>query len=52
VVQWLSKQGGLIKLRPDHKLSLVRDTTVATRVRMVRDIVENLERIAGEGRAG
>jgi transcription-repair coupling factor (superfamily II helicase) len=51
LVQWLSRQGGLVKLRPDHKLSIVRDMGVAERVRMARDIVENLDRIAGQGRA-
>ena len=51
LVAWLSGKGGLVKLRPDHKLAIVREMDVATRVRMARDVLGNLTRIAGQARA-
>jgi transcription-repair coupling factor (superfamily II helicase) len=46
LVTWLGKSGGLVKLRPDHKLAVNRDMNVAERIRVARDIVGNLNRIA------
>jgi transcription-repair coupling factor (superfamily II helicase) len=46
LVAWLDKQNGLIRLRPDHKLALVRDMTVATRLRTARDILGALASLA------
>ena len=51
LVSWLSSKGGLIRLRPDHKLAIVREMNVATRVRMAREVVENLNRIAVQAKA-
>ncbi len=51
LVAWLAKQGGLIRLRPDHKLAIVREMGVAERVRVARDVVRNLERISREAKA-
>jgi transcription-repair coupling factor (superfamily II helicase) len=51
LVSWLSSKGGLIRLRPDHKLAIVREMTVAQRVKMARDVVENLNRIAVQAKA-
>ncbi|MCW3473858.1 transcription-repair coupling factor [Limobrevibacterium gyesilva] len=51
LVSWLSSKGGLVKLRPDHKLAIVREMNVAERMRMARDMVENLNRIAGQAKA-
>ena len=46
LVAWLGTTKGAVRLRPDHKLSLVRDMTMAQRVRAAADVLENLVRIA------
>ena len=51
LVSWLSSRGGAIRLRPDHKLAVVREMTVAERVRVARDVVVNLNRLAAPGKA-
>ncbi len=61
LVQWLAARGrqqagkrhgpqpGSIRLRPDHKLALAEDMTVAERMRAGRTILQQLTRLAGEG---
>jgi transcription-repair coupling factor (superfamily II helicase) len=51
LVAWLASKGGLVRLRPDHKLAISREMDVATRLRFARDTVANLERIAGQAKA-
>jgi transcription-repair coupling factor (superfamily II helicase) len=51
LVQWLASKNGLVKLRPDHKLAIVRDMNVADRLKMARDVVKNLNRIVREAKA-
>jgi transcription-repair coupling factor (superfamily II helicase) len=55
LIGWLgSKQaqrGGAIRLRPDHKLAIVREMTVAERVRTAREVLEQLNRIADQAKA-
>ncbi|MCC6716414.1 MAG: transcription-repair coupling factor [Acetobacteraceae bacterium] len=51
LITWLSSKGGTIRLRPDHKLAIVREMKVAERVRVARDMVANLERISREAKA-
>jgi transcription-repair coupling factor (superfamily II helicase) len=51
LVAWLSGKGGVVKLRPDHKLAIVREMDVATRVRMARDVLAALTRIVGQAKA-
>ncbi len=51
LVAWLGTRKGLVKLRPDHKLALVRDMTVAERVRAADDLLGNLVRVVGQARA-
>ena len=46
LVQWLGTTKGLVKLRPDHKLSVVRDMTLSDRVKQATDVLQNLVRIA------
>ncbi len=48
LVRWLSSKGGLIRLRPDHKLAISRDMDVATRLRFARDTLGALVKIATE----
>ena len=45
--RWLSSKGGLVRLRPDHKLAIVREMDVATRLRFARDTLEALAGIVG-----
>jgi transcription-repair coupling factor (superfamily II helicase) len=51
LVAWLAKQGGSVRLRPDHKLAVSREMTVDERMRVARGIVESLNRIAHQAKA-
>ena len=46
LVRWLSSKGGLVRLRPDHKLAISRDMDVATRLKFARDTLGALDAIA------
>ena len=48
LVSWLSSRKDAIRLRPDHKLSVVRDMAVAERMKIGRDVLVNLNRLAKE----
>ncbi len=51
LVQWLGTKRGTVKLRPDHKLAVVRDMNVAERVRTADEVLGNLVRVAGQAKA-
>ena len=51
LVSWLSTKGGLVRLRPDHKLAIVREMDIATRLATARDVLGNLARVAGQAKA-
>jgi len=51
LVAWLASKGGLVKLRPDHKLAIVREMDLAARLATARDMLGNLARIAAQARA-
>ena len=51
LVSWLGRSGGSIRLRPDHKLAIARDMSVAERMRTARDVVGNLNRLALQAEA-
>jgi transcription-repair coupling factor (superfamily II helicase) len=51
LVAWLGSKGGLVRLRPDHKLAVSREMDVAERVRMARDTLGSLARIADQAKA-
>ena len=51
LIRWLSGKGGLVRLRPDHKLAIARDMDVAARLKFARDTLEALVRISNEARA-
>jgi len=42
---------GQVRLRPDHKLAIVREMGLKERLRLARDTVENLNRIAAQAEA-
>jgi transcription-repair coupling factor (superfamily II helicase) len=46
LVQWVAGQKGLVKLRPDHKLSVLREMDVASRVKAAREILQALTKLA------
>jgi transcription-repair coupling factor (superfamily II helicase) len=46
-----NKDLGEIRLRPDHKLALVREMTTAQRIRIAREVATNLNRLAEEAAA-
>jgi transcription-repair coupling factor (superfamily II helicase) len=51
LVSWVSSKGGLIRLRPDHKLAIVRDMALPERMRMARDVTANLNRLVQQAKA-
>ena len=51
LVSWVTSKGGLVRLRPDHKLAIVRDMTVSERMRMARDVTGNLNRLVEQAKA-
>ena len=46
LIAWLNTRKGVIRLRPDHKLSIVRDMGVTERMTLGRDVLGNLNRLA------
>jgi transcription-repair coupling factor (superfamily II helicase) len=55
LVSWLAGKGGKlgaqVRLRPDHKLAIVREMDVATRLRGAREVLGSLGRIVGQAKA-
>jgi transcription-repair coupling factor (superfamily II helicase) len=55
LVSWLArrsgKPGAQVRLRPDHKLAIVRDMDLATRLRGAREVLDSLTRIVGQAKA-
>ncbi|MCL2430851.1 MAG: transcription-repair coupling factor, partial [Alphaproteobacteria bacterium] len=51
LVAWLSTRGGLVRLRPDHKLAIVREMDVPTRLRTAQDVLGSLTQIANQAKA-
>jgi transcription-repair coupling factor (superfamily II helicase) len=51
LVGWLASKGGLVRLRPDHKLAIVREMDLGARLRTARDLLANLARIADQAEA-
>ena len=45
LVTWVAAQKGVVKLRPDHKLALLREMDVAGRVKAAREMLQALARI-------
>ena len=51
LIGWLSTRKGVIRLRPDHKLSIVREMGVVERMTLGRDVLGNLNRLAAQAAA-
>ncbi|TDH60861.1 transcription-repair coupling factor [Dankookia rubra] len=51
LVTWVAAQKGLVKLRPDHKLALLREMELPQRVRVAKDLLVALVKVAGQAKA-
>ena len=50
LVTWVGAQKGLVKLRPDHKLALLREMDLKQRVRVAKELVGALAKVSGQGK--
>ena len=48
LVAWIARVKHPIRLRPDHKLAVVRDMAVSERMKLGRDVLADLNRLANE----
>lgn len=51
LIRWVGTKGGLVKLRPDHKLAVVRDMDILTRMVFARDVLTALAKLVREPEA-
>ncbi|BDG72606.1 transcription-repair-coupling factor [Roseomonas fluvialis] len=51
LVAWVTSQKTAVKLRPDHKLALLREMDLAARVKAARELLGALARVARTARA-
>jgi transcription-repair coupling factor (superfamily II helicase) len=51
LVAWVASKKGAVKLRPDHKLAVVREMELPQRVKVAREILQALLRVANEAKA-
>ncbi len=51
LVAWVSSQKGIISLRPDHKLALLRELPFEARVKAARGLVSKLLEVATQAKA-
>jgi transcription-repair coupling factor (superfamily II helicase) len=51
LVGWVTAQKGQVKLRPDHKLALLREMDLPQRVKAARDLLLSLARLVRRARA-
>ncbi len=51
LIHWIGSRKGAIRLRPDHKLSIVREMGVVERMTLGRDVLGNLNRLAAQAEA-
>ena len=50
LIAWVTAQKGLVKLRPDHKLAMVREMDLPVRVRAAKDMLASLAKVAAQVR--
>ncbi len=51
LVSWIGSKGGEMRLRPDHKLAILREMTTAQRIGLARDVVGRLNLLADGAKA-
>ncbi|MCO6416751.1 transcription-repair coupling factor [Siccirubricoccus sp. KC 17139] len=51
LVQWVAAQKGLVKLRPDHKLALLKEMELPQRIRVAKELVGAIAKLSGTAKA-
>ena len=51
LVAWVGAQKGLVKLRPDHKLAMLREMELSQRVRVAKGLLSNLVKLTAQAKA-
>jgi transcription-repair coupling factor (superfamily II helicase) len=51
LIPWMGSRGSTMKLRPDHKLVVPGEMDVGRRIKVAKDVLGNLARLAGEAKA-
>lgn len=51
LIAWLGAKRGDLRLRPDHRLAMVREMTIAARTNAARDLLRQLVRLTRQARA-
>jgi len=51
LVSWVAAQKGLVRLRPDHKLALLREMELPQRVRVAKELLNALVKVANQAKA-
>ncbi|MDI3306106.1 MAG: transcription-repair coupling factor [Acetobacteraceae bacterium] len=51
LVSWVAAQKGLVRLRPDHKLALLREMELPQRVRVAKELLSALVKVANQAKA-
>ncbi len=51
LIAWLGAKRNDIRLRPDHKLAIVREMTVSARTATARDLLRQLVRLTRQANA-
>ena len=46
LIAWINTRNATVKIRPDHKLVVTRDTTPTTRLRLAHDVLTSLTKLA------
>jgi len=51
LVSWVAAQKGLVKLRPDHKLALLREMELPQRIRVAKELLGAIAKVASQAKA-
>ncbi|MBL6457993.1 transcription-repair coupling factor [Belnapia sp. T6] len=51
LIAWVTAQKGLVKLRPDHKLALLREMELPQRIRVAKELLGALVKVATQAKA-
>ena len=51
LVSWVTAQKGLVKLRPDHKLALLREMELPQRIRVAKELLGALVKVVAQAKA-
>ncbi|MDN3565392.1 transcription-repair coupling factor [Paeniroseomonas aquatica] len=51
LISWVTAQKGLVKLRPDHKLALLREMELPQRIRVAKELLGALVKVVSQAKA-